>query len=147
MQRRALLKTAGASLVAGAAITGTTAASDDDPQTVSFEYISAEDAGVGPDEYRVESAGDHIVVITGSVEVPSVNCHRPEVAGVESTADEDVVQLKLVSPNTVCLPAFSTVGFRIELEHVDDPRDVGLEVVNTDEAPGNYSKTLTRVDE
>lgn len=128
MNRRVALRTVGASILAGATVTGS-AAANDDPRVVAVESEPASGNVGDGRKYAVTYRGNETVEITGEITVPE-SCYGPEVVGVESTPFGDVVRVRMERTGDVCLHVVTRLGFRIELEYAEAADDVFLEFVD-----------------
>lgn len=134
MNRRAILRTASASVLAGTTVLTPVAAGDEDgePKVVSVEPKRSRLAESRDDEYTVEHVGDGIVEIDVYVTV-SDSCVEVEVDEITQTEDEDIVELQLVdgaATGELCLPATFERHYVIELEYEseDAVNDVAVQV-------------------
>ena len=110
MNRRDAVKAAGASLLAGTALSSSAAGDDRErrrPRVVSIETESADE--VEYDEYTVDYAGDGRVEITGYTIAPT-SCYEVAVDGIYAAEYGDVVDLKLVPEKKSSRDAVSVPG-------------------------------------
>ena len=149
MRRRTALKATGTSILAGTALTASTAAEDaddgwsfgwgsDDPEIVSVESEQARpDEAPENDQYTVEYGSDGVVEISGWVTAPTT-CYHVEVDGVTGSRHGDVVDLQLVEESGGCYFVLTDIRYSVVLEYDDDAADVLVDVPNGagSEGPG-----------